>query len=435
MSDAQTTKTARLTMPDGSTIDLPVLKGSIGPDVIDVRKLYGQTGTFTYDPGFTSTASCRSDITYIDGDEGVLLHRGYSIQDLAKNSTFLEVAYLILNGELPTEAQFKEFKYHVTYHTMLHEQINYLFRGFRRDAHPMAVMIGVVGALSAFYYEDLNTDDPHHRMIATYRLIAKVPTIASLAYKYSIGQPFVYPRNDLDYQSNFLYMMFSVPCEPYVVNPVLAKALDRIFILHADHEQNASTSTVRLVGSTGASPYAAIAAGIAALWGPAHGGANEAVVNMLAEIGEPKRIPEFLERAKDKNDPFRLMGFGHRVYKNYDPRAGVLKESADEVLDMLGQKNNPKLAIAKELERIALEDDYFRERKLFPNVDFYSGIILEAMGIPTKMFTAIFALARTVGWIAQWNEMILDPEQKIGRPRQLFTGAPPRPFVPMSARG
>jgi citrate synthase len=435
MSDAQTTKTARLTMPDGSTIDLPVLKGSIGPDVIDVRKLYGQTGTFTYDPGFTSTASCRSDITYIDGDEGILLHRGYSIQDLAKNSTFLEVAYLILNGELPTEAQFKEFKYHVTYHTMLHEQINYLFRGFRRDAHPMAVMIGVVGALSAFYYEDLNTDDPHHRMIATYRLIAKVPTIASLAYKYSIGQPFVYPRNDLDYQSNFLYMMFSVPCEPYVVNPVLAKALDRIFILHADHEQNASTSTVRLVGSTGASPYAAIAAGIAALWGPAHGGANEAVVNMLAEIGEPKRIPEFLERAKDKNDPFRLMGFGHRVYKNYDPRAGVLKESADEVLDMLGQKNNPKLAIAKELERIALEDDYFRERKLFPNVDFYSGIILEAMGIPTKMFTAIFALARTVGWIAQWNEMILDPEQKIGRPRQLFTGAPPRPFVPMSARG
>jgi citrate synthase len=435
MSDAATGKTMALTTPEGRQVELPVLRGTIGPDVFDIRKLYAATGQFTYDPGFTSTASCRSKITYIDGDEGILLHRGYSIEDLAGKSDFLEVAYLILNGELPTAPQKAKFVHDITYHTMLHEQIQFLFRGFRRDAHPMAVMIGVIGALSAFYYEDLDVHNPYNRMIATHRLIAKVPTIAAWAYKYSVGQPFIYPRNDLSYAANFLSMTFAVPCETYKVNPVLAKALDRIFILHADHEQNASTSTVRLVGSTGASPYAAIAAGIAALWGPAHGGANEAVVKMLEEIGDPKRIPEFIARAKDKDDPFRLMGFGHRVYKNYDPRAGVLKESADQVLAELGQRNNPKLAIAKELEKIALEDDYFRERKLFPNVDFYSGIILEAMGIPRNMFTAIFALARTVGWIAQWNEMIEDPEQKIGRPRQLYIGHDRRPFVPIEERG
>jgi citrate synthase len=424
----------RLSAGDNRTIELPVLSGSLGPDVVDIRKLYAQTGLFTYDPGFTATAACRSDITFIDGDEGILLHRGYSIQELAAHSTFLEVAHLILNGELPTKAEFEKFVNGVTYHTMLHEQIIYLFRGFRRDAHPMAVMIGVVGALSAFYYEDLNTDDPQARMIASYRLIAKVPTIAAMAYKYSIGQPFIYPRNDLSYAENFLHMMFAVPCEPYHVDPVLAKALDRIFILHADHEQNASTSTVRLVGSTGASPYAAIASGIAALWGPAHGGANEAVVKMLEEIGAVERIPEFIARVKDKSAHTKLMGFGHRVYKNYDPRAGVLKQSADEVLAMLGHRNEPKLHIAKELERIALEDDYFQERKLFPNVDFYSGIILEAMNIPTKMFTAIFALARTVGWIAQWSEMVVDPEQKIGRPRQLYTGPGPRAYQPIAER-
>jgi citrate synthase len=420
---------------DNRQMELPVLEGTIGPDVIDIRKLYAGTGMFTYDPGFTSTAACRSKITYIDGDEGVLLHRGYKIEDLASHSNFLETAYLILFGELPNAEEYAKFVDGVTYHTMIHDQINYLFRGFRRDAHPMAVMIAMVGALSAFYYEDLDTNDPHHRMIASYRLIAKIPTIAAMAHKYSVGQPFMYPRNDLGYAENFLYMMFGVPCEPWKEKPVLSKALDKIFILHADHEQNASTSTVRLVGSTGASPYAAIAAGIASLWGPAHGGANEAVVNMLAEIGSVDRIPEFLSRAKDKDDPFRLMGFGHRVYKNYDPRAGVLKSSADEVLDELGKGNNPKLAIAKELERIALEDEYFQERKLFPNVDFYSGIILEAMGIPTKMFTAIFALARTVGWIAQWNEMIEDPEQKIGRPRQLYTGPAERPWAPIEKRG
>jgi citrate synthase len=435
MSDQAKKTAVSLSAGDGRASEFPVLKGTLGPDVVDIRKLYGQTGMFTYDPGFTSTASCSSKITFIDGDEGVLLHRGYSIEDLAKNSSFLETAYLILNGELPNREELDKFVKGVTYHTMIHEQIQFLFRGFRRDAHPMAVMIGVVGALSAFYYEDLDTDDPFHRMIATYRLIAKIPTIAAMCYKYAAGQPFVYPRNDLDYASNFLHMMFAVPCEPYQVNPVLAKALDRIFILHADHEQNASTSTVRLVGSTGASPYAAAAAGIAALWGPAHGGANEAVVKMLEEIGTPDKIPEYIAKVKDKESGVRLMGFGHRVYKNYDPRAGVLKESADEVLAMLGQKNNPKLAIAKELERIALSDDYFVQRKLFPNVDFYSGIILEAMGIPTMMFTAIFALARTVGWMAQWNEMITDPEQKIGRPRQLYTGAARRSYVPIAKRG
>jgi citrate synthase len=417
------------------TTELPVLSGTVGPDVFDIRKLYAETGSFTYDPGFTSTAACRSKITYIDGDAGTLLHRGYRIEELAEQGDFLEVCYLILFGELPTRPELDTFVNGVTYHTMVHEQITYLIRGFRRDAHPMAVMIAVVGALSAFYHEDLDINDPHNRMIATYRLIAKMPTIAAMAYKYSLGQPFMYPQNHLSYAGNFLHMTFGVPCEPYKVDPVLARALDKIFILHADHEQNASTSTVRLVGSTGASPYAAISAGIASLWGPAHGGANEAVVQMLREIGSVERIPEFIKRAKDKDDPFRLMGFGHRVYKNYDPRAGVLKSSADEVLDLLGQGNNPKLAIAKELERIALEDEYFRDRKLFPNVDFYSGIILEAMNIPTSMFTAIFALARTVGWLAQWNEMIEDPEQKIGRPRQLYTGAPERAFVPIDQRG
>jgi citrate synthase len=434
VTDQATTKAATFSVGGGAPAEFPVLKGTLGPDVVDVRKLYGQTGMFTYDPGFTSTASCSSKITFIDGDEGILLHRGYTIEDLAQNSSFLEVAYLILNGELPKQSELDDFVHGVTYHTMLHEQIQFLFRGFRRDAHPMAVMIGVVGALSAFYYEDLKTDDEFHRKIATYRIIAKIPTIAAMCHKYAIGQPFVYPRNDMSYAENFLNMMFAVPCEPYKVNPILVKALDRIFILHADHEQNASTSTVRLVGSTGASPYAAIAAGIAALWGPAHGGANEAVVKMLGEIGSIDRVPEFIEKSKDKDSHSRLMGFGHRVYKNYDPRAGVLKESADEVLELLGQKDNPKLAIAKELERIALNDEYFAQRKLFPNVDFYSGIILEAMGIPTTMFTAIFALARSVGWMAQWNEMIEDPEQKIGRPRQRYTGHPLRAYTPMAER-
>jgi citrate synthase len=434
VTDQATTAAATFAVGDRTKADFPVMRGTLGPDVVDVRKLYGQTGMFTYDPGFTSTASCSSEITFIDGDEGILLHRGYTIEDLAKNSSFLEVAYLLLKGELPKKPELDEFTSGVTYHTMLHEQIQFLFRGFRRDAHPMAVMIGVVGALSAFYYEDLKTEDAFHREIATYRIIAKIPTIAAMCHKYAIGQPFVYPRNDMSYAENFLHMMFAVPCEPYKVNPVLTKALDRIFILHADHEQNASTSTVRLVGSTGASPYAAIAAGIAALWGPAHGGANEAVVKMLAEIGSIDQIPEFIEKAKDKDSHSRLMGFGHRVYKNYDPRAGVLKESADEVLELLGQRDNPKLAIAKELERIALSDDYFAKRKLFPNVDFYSGIILEAMGIPTTMFTAIFALARTVGWMAQWREMIEDPEQKIGRPRQRYTGYVQRPYVAIGQR-
>jgi citrate synthase len=414
--------------------EFPILEGSIGPEVVDIRKLYGQTGRFTYDPGFTSTASCSSKITYIDGEEGILLHRGYSIEDLATKSDFLEVAYLILFGELPTESERAKFVNGVTYHTMLHEQVNFLFRGFRRDAHPMAVMVAVVGALSAFYHEDLDINDPHNRLIASYRLVAKVPTIAAWAYKFSVGQPFVYPKNSLSYSENFLHMMFSVPAEEYKINPVLARALDRIFILHADHEQNASTSTVRLVGSSGASPYAAISAGIASLWGPAHGGANEAVVSMLSEIGSTKNIPDSIARAKDKNDPFRLMGFGHRVYKNYDPRASVLRESAHEVLAELGKEDDPLLPIAMELEKIALEDEYFVERKLFPNVDFYSGIILKAMGIPTSMFTAIFALARTVGWIAQWNEMVEDPEQKIGRPRQLYTGPKKREFVPIDDR-
>ncbi|MFQ5785283.1 MAG: citrate synthase [Alphaproteobacteria bacterium] len=420
---------------DSISTELDVIEGSLGPSVIDVGKLYNATGCFTYDPGFMATASCRSEITYIDGEQGMLLYRGYSIDELAAHSDFIEVCYLLLYGELPTAEQKRKFECDVTLHTMVHEQLIMFFRGFRRDAHPMAVMVGVVGALSAFYHDTLDLTDPRQRMIASFRLIAKVPTIAAMAYKFSIGQPFIYPRNDLTYAENFLHMMFAVPCEEYDVNPVLARALDRIFILHADHEQNASTSTVRLAGSSGANPYACIAAGIACLWGPAHGGANEAVLNMLDEIGTSDRIPEFIERAKDKDDPFRLMGFGHRVYKNYDPRANVLRESCYEVLEELGIYDEPLLKIAMELERIALNDDYFVERKLYPNVDFYSGLILRAIGIPSHLFTVIFAVARTVGWVAQWNEMIEDPSQKIGRPRQLYTGYGPRPYLPIDERG
>ena len=419
----------------GKTYTLPVLPGTTGPEVIDIRKLYADSGYFTYDPGFTSTGSCESKITYIDGDEGILLHRGYAIEDLAKNCNFLEVCYLLLHGELPSPEQLVTFDKTITYHTMVHEQINYFLRGFRRDAHPMAILCGVTGALSSFYHDSTDIEDPKQRMIASHRLIAKLPTIAAMAYKYSVGQPFMYPRNDLSYAENFLYMTFGVPCEPYVVNPVLSRAMDRIFILHADHEQNASTSTVRLAGSSGANPFACIAAGIASLWGPAHGGANEAVLKMLQEIGDKDRIPEFIKRAKDKNDSFRLMGFGHRVYKNFDPRAQVMRETCHEVLADLGIKNDPLLDIAMELERIALEDEYFIDKKLYPNVDFYSGIILKAMGFPTSMFTVLFAVARTVGWIAQWKEMIEDPGQKIGRPRQLYTGATHREFVPQNERG
>jgi len=418
----------------GLDTDLPVLSGTLGPSVIDVRKLYAQTGHFTYDPGFTSTGSCSSAITYIDGEKGVLLHRGYPIEELAEKSDFLEVSYLLLNGELPNSIEKQRFEYTITHHTMVHEQINYLYRGFRRDAHPMAVMIGVVGALAAFYHDATDISDPYHRMIASHRLLAKMPTIAAMAYKYNVGQPFVYPRNDLTYAENFLHMMFAVPCEDYVINPIQARAMDQILILHADHEQNASTSTVRLAGSSGANPYACIAAGIATLWGPAHGGANEAVVQMLEQIESKDKIPDFVKRAKDKDDPFRLMGFGHRVYKNYDPRAKVMRQTCHEVLEDLGI-DNALLDIAMELERIALEDEYFVERKLYPNVDFYSGLILSAMGIPTHLFTVIFAIARTVGWVAQWKEMIEDPEQKIGRPRQLYTGAPSRPYTSLSERG
>jgi citrate synthase len=406
----------------------------MGPSVIDIRKLYAETGMFTYDPGFTSTGSCDSQITFIDGDEGILLHRGYAIDDLAEKSNFLEVCYLLLHGELPNPAQAAEFEHTITRHTMVHEQIHHFFRGFRRDAHPMAVLCGVTGALSAFYHDSTDIHDPRQREIASHRLIAKLPTLAAMAYKYSVGQPFMYPRNDLNFAENFLYMTFAVPAEPYKVNPVLARAMDRILILHADHEQNASTSTVRLAGSSGANPFACIAAGIASLWGPAHGGANEAVLKMLGEIGTKDRVGEFVKRAKDKDDPFRLMGFGHRVYKNYDPRAKVMRATCYEVLEELGVKD-PLLDLAMELEKIALEDEYFVERKLYPNVDFYSGIILKAMGFPTSMFTVLFAVARTVGWIAQWTEMIGDPHQKIGRPRQLFTGHTPRGFVPLSERG
>lgn len=418
----------------GKSAEFPVLSGAIGPEVIDIRALHPQLGYFTFDPGFMATGSCESSITYIDGDEGVLLHRGYKIADLAEQSDFLEVCYLLLNGELPNAGQKQEFDHAITYHTMVHEQMQFFLRGFRRDAHPMAIMCGLVGAMSAFYHDSTDIHDPQQRMIAAHRLIAKMPTLAAMAYKYSVGQPTVYPSNDLSYAQNFLRMLFAVPCETWKDNPVLSRAMDRILILHADHEQNASTSTVRLSGSSGANPFACIAAGIASLWGPAHGGANEAVLTMLQQIGHKNNIPEFVKRAKDKNDSFRLMGFGHRVYKNYDPRATVMQETCREVLGTLGIKD-PLLDLAMELERIALEDEYFVERKLYPNVDFYSGIILRAMGFPTSMFTVLFAVARTVGWISQWKEMIEDPAQKIGRPRQLYTGSVERPFVPLAKRG
>ena len=429
---AKAAGTATLTYGDKS-VDLPVLSGSTGPDVIDIRKLYGATDAFTYDPGFTSTASCESALTFIDGDKGVLLHRGYPIDQLASRSNFVEVCHLLLHGELPTAAQYEKFENSITMHTMLHSQFERFFEGFRRDAHPMAIMVGTVGALSAFYHDSLDINDPVQRNISAIRLIAKMPTIAARAYKYSVGQPFVSPRNDLSYAENFLRMCFAVPAEDYVVNPVLARAMDRIFILHADHEQNASTSTVRLAGSSGANPFACIAAGIACLWGPSHGGANEEALNMLKEIGTPERIPKFIEGVKAKK--YKLMGFGHRVYKNYDPRARVMQESAYEVLEAVGDPNDPLLQVARELERVALNDEYFIERKLFPNVDFYSGITLSAMGFPTSMFTVLFALARTVGWIAQWQEMMADPGQKIGRPRQLYTGPTQRDYVSIDQRG
>ena len=414
-------------------VTLPVLKGVIGPDVVDIRKLYAETDAFTYDPGFTSTASCESQITYIDGDKGVLLYRGYPIEELAEHSTFLEVCYLLLNGELPTAGELETFTHTITHHTMVHEQFDRFFQGFRRDAHPMAIMVSAIGALSAFYHDSTNVHDLQQREISAHRMIAKVPTIAARAFKYYVGQPFVFPRNELGYAENFLRMCFSVPAEDYHVNPVLAKAMDRIFILHADHEQNASTSTVRLAGSSGANPFACIAAGVACLWGPSHGGANEEALNMLRSIGTVDKIPEFVEGVKARK--YKLMGFGHRVYKNYDPRAKVMQKTAHEVLDELGKHNDPLLAVALELERIALSDEYFIERKLYPNVDFYSGITLNAMGFPSEMFTVLFALARTVGWIAQWKEMIEDPSQKIGRPRQIYTGAPERHFVPVDKRG
>ena len=418
----------------GNSWELPVMEGTVGPKVIDVRQLYAETDCFTYDPGFTSTGSCESKITYIDGDEGILLYRGYPIDQLAEESDFLETCYLLLYGELPDSDEKSKFVHDITYHTMLHEQFNTFFHGFRRDAHPMAIMCGVVGALSAFYHDSLDINDPHHRMVSSYRLIAKLPTIAAQAYKYSVGQPFISPRNDLGFAENFLHMMFATPAEDYVISPTLAKAMDRILILHADHEQNASTSTVRLAGSSGANPFACIAAGIASLWGPAHGGANEAVLNMLNQIGTIENIPQYIKKAKDKDDPFRLMGFGHRVYKNFDPRAKVLQQSCHEVLEELGIKDEPLLDLAMELERIALEDEYFIERKLYPNVDFYSGIIFKAIGIPESMFTVLFAVARTVGWISQWNEMIEDPTQKIGRPRQLYLGETARDYVQLEKR-
>jgi citrate synthase len=429
---AKAAGSATLTYGDKS-VELPVLAGSTGPNVIDIRKLYGATDAFTYDPGFTSTAACESALTFIDGDVGTLLHRGYPIDQLASQSNFIEVCHLLLHGELPTASEYEAFERSITMHTMLHSQFDRFFEGFRRDAHPMAIMVGTVGALSAFYHDSLDIHDPVQRNISAIRLIAKMPTIAARAYKYHVGQPFVSPRNDLTYAENFLRMCFAVPAEDYEVNPVLARAMDRIFILHADHEQNASTSTVRLAGSSGANPFACIAAGIACLWGPSHGGANEEALNMLKEIGTPDRIPEFIEGVKAKK--YKLMGFGHRVYKNYDPRAKVMQESAYEVLEAVGDPNDPLLQVARELERVALNDEYFIERKLFPNVDFYSGITLSAMGFPTSMFTVLFALARTVGWIAQWQEMMADPGQKIGRPRQLYTGPTERDFVPIQNRG
>ncbi len=419
---------------EGKIVEFPRLTGTIGPDVADIRTLYGKTGMFTYDPGFLSTASCRSTITYIDGDQGVLLYRGYPIEQLAVQCDFLEVCYLLLNGELPTVEQKRKFDRTVAVHTMVHEQLMRFYSGFRRDSHPMAVMVGVVGALSAFYHDSLDINDPSQREISAFRLIAKLPTIVAMAYKYSIGQPFMYPKNNLSYTGNFMRMMFGVPAEEYEVNPVLVRALDRIFILHADHEQNASTSTVRLAGSSGANPFACVSSGIACLWGPAHGGANEACLNMLEEIHDVSRVNEFIRKAKDKNSGFRLMGFGHRVYKNYDPRAKLMRETCHEVLEELGLHDDRLFKLALQLEKIAVEDEYFVERKLYPNVDFYSGIVQRALGIPTSMFTCIFSLARTVGWIAQWTEMISDPDQKIGRPRQLYTGSPRRDVVPLEQR-
>ena len=427
------TKSAKITIGD-DTFHLPILESTEGPNVVDIRKFYAETGYFTFDPGFTSTASCESSITFIDGIEGQLLYRGYSIEELAKKSNFLEVSYLLLYGNLPNQEELDDFTGRITRHTMLHEQMTNFFRGFRRDAHPMAIICGVQGAMSSFYHDSVDISDPWQREVASVRMIAKLPTIVAWAYKYSQGQPFIYPQNSLDYSSNFLRMCFAVPAEEYEVNPILSEAMDRIFILHADHEQNASTSTVRLASSSGANPFACIAAGIACLWGPAHGGANEACLQMLRQIQTVDRIPEFIKRAKDNQDPFRLMGFGHRVYKNFDPRSSVMKESADEVLNLLGIENNPTLQVAKELERIALEDEYFIEKKLYPNVDFYSGIILDAMGFPTSMFTPIFALARTVGWISQWKEMISHPDNKIGRPRQLYLGSGYRPFKTLNQR-
>jgi citrate synthase len=426
---------ATLSFSDGSpSVDMPIYKGTIGPDVIDIRKLYGQTGKFTYDPGFMSTAACQSGITYIDGDKGELLYRGYPIEQLAVNCDFLETCYLLLNGELPNAQQKQAFSDTVTKHTMVHEQMNFFFRGFRRDAHPMSVLVGTVGALASFYHDSLDINDPKQREISAIRLIAKLPTLVAMAYKYSIGQPFMYPRNDLSYSANFMHMMFANPCEEYKVNDVLVRALDRILILHADHEQNASTSTVRLAGSSGANPFACIAAGIACLWGPAHGGANEAALNMLKEIGSVENIPAFIEKVKDKNSGVKLMGFGHRVYKNFDPRAKLMRETCHEVLEELGLQDDPLFKLAMELEKIALNDEYFVSRKLYPNVDFYSGIVQSALGIPVSLFTGIFAMARTIGWIAQWNEMIADPEQKIGRPRQLFVGSTVRDVKPIDKR-
>jgi citrate synthase len=436
-SAAATDTNKNVTLTDnasGKEATFPIFTGTDGPPVIDIRRLYAETGYFTYDPGFIATGSCESKITYIDGDNGILLHRGYPIEQLAEQSDFLEVCYLLLYGELPNLDQKTEFDRAITLHTMLHEQLTNFYRGFRRDAHPMAIMCGVVGALSAFYHDSTDISDPHQRMVASYRMVAKMPTIAGWAYKYSLGQPFIYPRNDLGFAENFLHMMFATPCEKYEINPVIAKAMDRILILHADHEQNASTSTVRLTGSSGANPFACISAGIASLWGPAHGGANEAVLNMLNEIGNKDNILRYIKKAKDPDDPFRIMGFGHRVYKNFDPRAKIMRETCHSVLDELDIRDEPLLDLAMELERIALEDEYFIERKLYPNVDFYSGIIFQALSIPTTMFTVLFAVARTVGWIAQWNEMIEDPSQKIGRPRQLYTGADRRNLVPIAER-
>ena len=419
---------------DGGSNDYPVLSGSVGPQVIDIRKLYANTGRFTFDPGFTSTAACESKITYIDGDEGILLYRGYPIDELAEKSNFIEVAHLLLNGNLPNSAEYAQFSDNITRHTMIHEQLAQFYRGFRRDAHPMAIMCGIVGAMAAFYHDSTDIHDPHQRMVASHRLIAKMPTLAAMAYKYSIGQPFVYPDNSLSFAGNFLRMTFSVPAEPYVIDPVVEDAMEKLLILQADHEQNASTSTVRLAGSSGANPFACISAGIACLWGPAHGGANEAALNMLREIGTPDRIPEFIARAKNKDDPFRLMGFGHRVYKNYDPRAKVMAGVAKNVLAKMG-KSDPIFDVARELEQIALNDPYFIDKKLYPNVDFYSGVVMSAIGFPTSMFTVLFAISRTVGWIAQWTEMMEDPEQKIGRPRQLYTGPTQREYVPLASRG